>query len=263
MYSLRLRFARWVLAHRGASFLVFGLITAFFAAGLPKVQIRTIFSDLLPGDDPFVQVYKAHPNFGSPLTVLAMIRRTDGDIYNADTLNKVWQFTRDIDLAPGVDHDQILSITTEQARYSEATPEGIDMRPLMGDHPPQTPEELAAFRLHVDHAPNVRVFLISRDDHSTLVMATFIERKLDYRQAFDYLQDLAARTRDAHHEVYLAGQPLLIGWVYKYEWQMVGIFAVTLGALVLALAFYMRNVDRKSTRLNSSHPLKSRMPSSA
>src|SRR5207253_1841843 len=106
-------------------------------------------NDLLPRDDPFVQVYRDHPNFGSPLTVLAMIRNKDGDhpdgsgptIYNAETLAKVWKFTRDIDLAPSVDHDQILSITTEKARYSEATPTGIDMRPLMGGAAPQTPDE--------------------------------------------------------------------------------------------------------------------------
>src|SRR5882762_4156924 len=99
MYSLRMRFARSVLAHRGLSFLVFGLITVFFAAGLPRVQLRTIFSDLLPGNDPFVRVFKDHPGFGSPLTVMVMIRRTDGNIYNADTLSKVWKLTRDIDLA--------------------------------------------------------------------------------------------------------------------------------------------------------------------
>ncbi len=242
MYSLRMRFARWVLAHRGMSFLIFGLITAFFAAGLPRVQLRTIFSDLLPKDDPFVQVFKDHPNFGSPLTMMVMIRRIDGDIYQADTLSKVWKLTRDIDLAPGVDHDQILSITTEKARYSEATPTGIDMRPLMADHPPQTLEEISAFRAHVDQAPNVRTFLISRDSSATILMATFIERNLDYGKTFEYVQGLVERARDSHHQIYLAGQPALIGWVYRYEWQMLGIFTVTIGALIAALCVYMRNL---------------------
>src|SRR5258706_15420773 len=111
MYSVRLRLARWVLAHRALSYFVFALTTLFFAAGVPKVHLRTIFSDLLPTDDPFVQVFKDHPRFGSPLTVEVMIQRKGGDIYNAETLAKVWKFTRDIDLAPGVDHEQILSVT--------------------------------------------------------------------------------------------------------------------------------------------------------
>ena len=132
------------MAHRGLMTLVFVAITAFFAAGLRNVELKTIFSDLLPKDDPFVQVFKDHPNFGNPLTITLMVKNKDGDIYNAETLAKVWKLTRDIDLAPGVDHDQILSIATEKARYAEATPEGIDMRPLMEDHVPATPEEIAA-----------------------------------------------------------------------------------------------------------------------
>ena len=241
MYSLRYRFARWTLAHRGLAWTAFGLVTAFFACGLPKVELRTIFSDLLPQDDPFVQVYKDHPGFGNPLTVAVMIKRKDGDIYNAETLAKVWKFTRDIDLAPGVDHDLILSIASTKARYSESTAYGIDMRPLMEDRPPATAEELARFRTLVEKSPNTRVFLISRDDGATLITATFIERLLDYGEVFTYVQGLVAAARDADHEVHVAGQPMLIGWVYQYEAQMVAIFAVTVGLLVLALALYMRN----------------------
>src|SRR5690348_6049148 len=108
MFSLRFRIARWVIKNRKIAWGVFIAITAFFAAGLPHVQLKTIFSDLLPKDDPFVKVFADHPNFGNPLTVTVMLKRKDGDIYNLETLGKVWQMTRDIDLAPGVDHDQIL-----------------------------------------------------------------------------------------------------------------------------------------------------------
>jgi len=66
-----------VLANRRTlSFVAFGLLTVFFAAGYRALQAgATIFSDLLPRDDPFVQVFRDHPNFGSPLTVLVMIQR--------------------------------------------------------------------------------------------------------------------------------------------------------------------------------------------
>ncbi|MGQ0700919.1 MAG: efflux RND transporter permease subunit [Panacagrimonas sp.] len=241
MNSLRFRLARWVLAHRKLSWGFFIVVTAFFAAGLPQVKLATIFSDLLPADDPFVQTYKDHPNFGNPLTVAVMIKRTDGDIYNAETIAKVWKFTRDIDLTPGVDHDLILSITTGRARYTEATPFGVDMRPLMGDIPPKTDEEIALFKKRVDKSPNTRVFLISGDDTATLITATLIEHQTDYGVVFDFVQNLAKEARDEHHEVYVTGQPILIGWVYQYEAQMFGIFGVTVGALLLALCLYMRN----------------------
>ena len=242
MQSMRFRLARWVIRHRLASLIGFVVVTAIFALGLRGVELKTVFSDLLPADDPYVQVFKEHPNFGNPLTMTIMVKRKSGDIYNADTLQKVWDLSRDIDLTPGVDHDQILSISTPKARYAEATPYGIDMQPLMGDSVPKTPEEIADLRRRVDMAPAARRFLISTDGTATLIRATFIERLLDYGVAFDYVNKLVEDARDENHEVYLAGQPALTGWVYEYESEMLGIFAITIAALIITLALYMRNV---------------------
>ncbi|MAA74872.1 MAG: RND transporter [Salinisphaeraceae bacterium] len=242
MYSFRHKFAGWVLEHRGLAYLIFGAITLFFAAGLPRVQIETVFSDLLPQDDPFVQVFQDHPSFGNPLTMIIMVKKKQGTIYNEETLQKVWDLTRDIDLAPAVDHDQILSITTTKARYSEATPYGIDMRPLMSDQPPANPEAVRQFKQRVDKSPNVKTFLISPDESATLVMATFIEHRTDYGEVFEYTQNLVENARDDAHDVYLTGQPALFGWVYRYQWQMLGIFALTALALIVALMIYMRNL---------------------
>ena len=240
--SMRFRIAAWVMAHRRITTTLFVIVTVFFGVGLRHVELKTIFSDLLPKDDPYVKVFKDHPNFGNPLTVTIMVKRKDGDIYNHETLAKVWKMTRDIDLAPGVDHDQILSIATEKARYAEATPFGIDMKPLMGDHVPATQEEVADFRHRVEQSPNARTFLISNDGTATLINATFIEERLDYGEAFKFIQKLAADARDDRHDVYVAGQPMLTGWVYHLQGQTFKIFAVTLTALVLALALYMRNI---------------------
>ncbi|MBX3504202.1 MAG: MMPL family transporter [Parvibaculum sp.] len=243
MERLSTRIARVTMANRWLSLLTLIGVTAFFALQLPYVELRTIFSDLLPKTHPFVQTYKDHPNFGNPLTVTVMIKRTDGsDIHNAETLQKVWDLTRDIDLAPAVDHDQVLSVATEKARYSEATPDGIDSRPIMEDHAPRTDAEIEEFRSRLLKAPNVRNFMVSEDETATLVTATFIERMLDYGETFDYLDRLVKEARDDKHDVYMAGQPILTGWVYFYEMQMLAIFAVTALALLIALIIYMRNV---------------------
>jgi len=252
MHGFRHRLAHLTMKYRGLTALVIFAITAFFAVGLTKVDIRTIFSDLFPGDHPFVQTYKDHPNFGNPLTVTVMVKRKDGDIYNPETLEKVWQMTRDIDLAPGVDHDQIISITTEKARYAEATPFGLDIKPLMDDRAPRTPEEMAEFRRRVDKSPNARTFLISRDETATIITATFIERLLDYGVVFDYVREMVAEYEDDEHEFYIAGQPVLTGWVYEHEREMLTIFAITAGALLIALVIYMRNVPGVVTPLTVS-----------
>ena len=97
---MRFRIAKWVMAHRAGVGVAFLLVTMGFVAGIPGVQIRTIFNDLLPTNDPFVKVFFAHKNFGNPLTMTIMIKNKKGDIYNTETLGKVYKITRDIDLAP-------------------------------------------------------------------------------------------------------------------------------------------------------------------
>ncbi len=242
--TARYRLSRYVIRHRWASLLIFLAMTIFFAVGIQRVELRTIFSDLLPSTHPFVQTYKDHPNFGNPLTVTVMVKRTDGEsIYNPETLQKVWDMTRNIDLIAGVDHDQILSITTEKARYAQATPFGIDSQPLMGDHSPQTEAEMAEFLERVKKSPGSRAFLISHDEKATIIQATFIERLLDYGVVFSEIQEkIIDAERDDAHEIHVAGQPVLTGWVYFYEKQMLQIFAITGAALLISLFLYMRNV---------------------
>ena len=242
MYGFRHRLARLTLQYRVWSALLILAVTIFLGLGIRNVELRTIFSDLFPENHPFVETYKDHPEFGNPLTVTVMVKRKDGDIYHPETLAKVWRMTRDIDLAPSVDHDQILSITTEKARFAEATPFGIDMKPLMDDKAPETFEEIAEFKRRVDKSPNVRTFLISHDETATVIAATFIEHSLDYGETFKYLRELVERERDEHHEIYAAGQPILTGWVYTYEAQMLAIFGITGLALLISLVIYMRNV---------------------
>jgi predicted RND superfamily exporter protein len=238
---MRFRLAHWIMKHRAAVSVGFILVTCYFITGFPHVDIRTVFNDLLPQDDPYVQVYFDHRNFGNPLTVAIMVKRKDGDIYHADTLQKIWQMTREIDLAPAMDHDQIISISSEKLRYAEATPFGVSARPLMDNHPPETPAEVAEFKRRVGVSTNARTFFISRDETATLILATFLD-KVDYGEAFAFAQNMVESARDDKHDVHLAGQPVLTGWVYKLQKQTYKIFAVTIGALMLSLMFYMRNI---------------------
>ena len=238
---MRFHIARWIMQHRLGVGIGFIVVTLGFMTGFPYVKIRTVFNDLLPRDDPFVQVYFEHRNFGNPLTMSIMVKHNNGDIYNAETLNKVWNLTRDIDLAPGVDHDQVVSIATEKLRYAEATPQGIDTRPLMGEKTPSTDAEMQEFRRRVEISVNARTFYISHDESATLINAAF-QDSIEYGKAFAYAHKLVEDNRDATHDIYLAGQPVLTGWVYKLQKQTYKIFAVTVGALILALLFYMRNL---------------------
>ena len=242
MDNYRFRLSAWVMKNRFYVAMMFALVTVYFAYGMKGLTIKTVFSDLLPKDDPYVQVFDEHPNFGNPLTVTVMIKNVNGSIYNEDTLGKVWNFTREIDLVPGINHDSLISIATEKARYAEATPYGVDMRPLMGDKVPGGAEALEDFRKRVEQSPNVRTFYVSRDESATIITAAFLENLLDYDVVFKSVNELADKYRDDGHEVYVVGQPMLTGWVYKLQNQTYAIFSITLIALIVALALYMKNL---------------------
>ncbi len=108
---------------------------------------------------------------------------------------------------------------------------------------------MAEFKARVNKAPYVQTFLISPDEKATMVTATFIERLLDYGETSDYVQALAERERDENHEIYVAGAPILTGWVYTYQTEMLAIFGITLTALFVSLILYMRNIPGVVTPL--------------
>ena len=85
----------------------------------------------------------------------------------------------------------------------------------MSDKVPQTAEEIQDFIDAVDKAPNVQKFFISEDQSAAIVQATFIEHSLDYGETFHYIQDMVAAEKDDAHDIYVAGQPVLTGWVYE------------------------------------------------
>lgn len=239
----RQRFANFLVKHRWFSLAVMLLITIFLGYGLRFVESKTIFSDLFPKTHPFVQTFHDHPNFGNPLTITLMVKRTDGgSIYSQDTLEKVWNISREIDLAPGVDHDQIVSIATEKARYTAVTADGIFSNPIMDNRPPETSDEITEVRRRVNESAFARNFLVSSNEVATLVNATFIERLVDYGEVFDHVQALVEKYSDDKHELYVAGWPMLTGWVYFFGDQTMMIFAVTVALMIICLVFAVRNV---------------------
>ncbi|MFT5417503.1 MAG: putative RND superfamily exporter protein, partial [Gammaproteobacteria bacterium] len=66
---MRFRLARWVMNNRLGVGIAFLVISLAAAVGFPNVEIRTIFNDMLPVDDPFVQTFFDHRGFGNPLTM--------------------------------------------------------------------------------------------------------------------------------------------------------------------------------------------------
>jgi predicted RND superfamily exporter protein len=130
-----LRFSRFFIRHRLVNLLLIGGITVFFGYHALQLQVFSQFIDLLPRNHPHIQVYeKYNRQFGSANVVTAAIVAREGTIYAEDFLEKVFAFTDQIDKVDGVDHDQVVSITSIRIRDQQVDKDGIlQSRQIVGE----------------------------------------------------------------------------------------------------------------------------------
>jgi hypothetical protein len=204
--------------------------------------IATYFRDLYPTNHPYTKVFEKYPQFGSPLSIFLVIQVNKGTIYNPQTLAKIQDATRQIDLIAGVDHNQVLSIASPKIRRVEATAAGIQSTHFLVGPVPRDSQDLATLRDKIRAAPEVMGVFVSPQEDAALIQASFLERLVDYQVIFDATNEIVKTLGDRDHEIYAAGQPLLSGWIYFYRRQTFAIFAATLVAMILLLALYIRNV---------------------
>ena len=241
--------AEWLIDHRRAVAIVILLATCFFAWQVKHLDISTRFSDLTPTSHPYTELFEKYPGFGSPFTVSLVIQKKTGTIYNAQTLEKIREATRLVDLIPGVDHDQVLSIASRKVKHVEATIGGIQASNLLNRPVPQTADEIAGLREKTRSTAGVIGALVSFQEDAALIQASFIERLTDFNVIFHAVNDIIEELRDDDHELHAAGQPMLTGWVYHYQREMYLIFAFGLLAMALFLVLHFRNISGVVTPL--------------
>jgi len=241
--------AEWLFDHRHAVAVVILIATCFFAWQVKHLDISTRFADLAPRNHPYTKLFEEYPGFGSPFTVALVIQKKTGTIYSPRTLQKIQEATRLVDLIPGVDHDQILSIASRKVKYVEATVGGIQASNLLTGPVPQSTEEIARLREKTRSTAGVIGTLVSFQEDAALIQATFIERLTDFNVIFHAVNDIIEKLRDDDHELHAAGQPMLTGWVYSYQKEMYLIFVFGLLAMGLFLVLYFRNISGVVTPL--------------
>ncbi len=235
------RLAEWLYGYRVAAVLLIAAVTVWLGVSLRNVDISTHFLDLYPYNDPNFKLFRQYPKFGTPLTVTLLIKVKHGDIYNPETLAKIHDATEMFSFVPGVDNDGIVSIASRKAKHVRPTPTGFTSEYLMLGATPKTPEQVADLRARLRDTPGIIGRLVSTKENAALVQATFIERLVDYGAIFTSIMNMAKKLSDSNHEVYVAGDPILTGYIYQYTRRAFAIFAIGLSIMVMLLVLYFRN----------------------
>ena len=226
-----------IMRFRKTTLFILLAITAVFGYGILKMDFYTQFMDLFPKNHPYVKIHKQYMEyFGGANVATLVLEVKEGDIYNKETLDKIVRIQEAVERITGVNPFQIFSLASRRVQRSEAIAGGISMTPIMKNVPANNRE---MFNL------KARVFSsdafgkwVSTDLKALRLQATFIEGRIDYSGLFDEFMKIRKEEEDGKHSIYLAGEPILYGWVYSYIPNMTVLFSISIVILSLLLLFF-------------------------
>lgn len=234
---------RFLIRFRTAVLIIMALITMFFLTQIARMQMFTQFLDLFPATHPYVMIHKEYARyFGGAYQATLMLQVKEGgkykDVFNLETLNKIYRIQYDVDLIPGVDHFGIFSLASPKVTVMRETESGFSGKPIMKTVP-EDQQGVEELKRKVFTSP-INGTLVSRDQKALLLNANFIEGKIDFNKLFNEFMKIKQREEDANHTIYMSGMPLIYGWIYHYLPNMVIILVIT-SIIILAMLFgYMR-----------------------
>ncbi len=231
---------QFILRYRAAIGILLLLITAWFGYQASKLTIGTSFVDFFPKDHPYVKLYHQYERYGGAQRLTLMVQVRHGDIFNYQTLKKIQDITFDVDLLPAVNHQSIRSLASFRVTYAVALPGNLVSKAYMYPNVPRSEADIQEIKRQVFiHRQQMRS-LVSADNKSAAIMASFYEGRLDYREVFDKIQAIINKYQDSNTVIYAAGEPMIRGYGYYYLPVLVLIFFISDGLMILILYGYFR-----------------------
>ncbi|MFY9327598.1 MAG: efflux RND transporter permease subunit [Georgfuchsia sp.] len=229
-------FVEACIRRRAAVAAVFTLLTVVMGFFAVRVEVKTVFDDLLPRTHAYVKVHERfRQDFGGSNMVSIMVEVEQGDIFKTPVLEKVKKLTNDLALVNGVNSFQIISLASNKLKEIKASTDSIDVQPVMGGNVPTTAEGLEALKNTVLNNSMVYGTYVSQDIKAALITVDFYENAVDYSKIFPQVMKLVNAAQGDGVRVSVVGEPILYGWVDHYVPETVHIFLMTIGCLMLLL----------------------------
>ncbi|TMB21932.1 MAG: hypothetical protein E6J71_07555 [Deltaproteobacteria bacterium] len=235
----------FLLRHR----LLVSLMVAVATVGLFfcmwfRMHVFTNFFDLYPPNHPYIKLYTQYRSmFGTANTLLLVVETQKGTIFDDPaTVQKVERITlallHDI---PGVNGEQVLSITHPKIKTTLTSGSGIKVVPLMYPRVPETKEDLEFLRLKVYTTEGVKGPFVSEDDKATLIVAGFWEEYFDLPTMWKKIQEIVAQESDENTKIYVTGPPILYAYFLEIMPKMVNVLAASIVMILLILWMEFRS----------------------
>jgi predicted RND superfamily exporter protein len=231
----------FLLRHKLAVLLVVAVITSGLAfCAYTRMHIFTNFFDLYPPNHPYVKLYQQYRNmFGTANQVVMVVETQKGTIYDDPaTVQKVERITLQLlHDVPGVNGEQVMSITHPKLKTTLTSGSGIKVVPLTYPRIPETVDDLRFLRQKIRSSEYQGVF-VSDDDKATMIVAGFWEEGLNEKTfpvMWQTVQEIVARESDANTKIYVTGPPILYAYFIEAGPKMVAALAASIAMIVLIL----------------------------
>ena len=232
------KLARVVISHR-LFFTLFPLIiTAFFLFSLKDLTIQTKVKDFIPQKHPFVTVHNRLMDiFGGLNQVSIALEPKEGDIFQVPLLEKVVRITDQLYYMEGVNIGRIVSLSARKIKRVEGTEDGFRVSRLMREAP-KTPEEMEYLKESIIRNKLIYGPIVAKDFSATQIVLDY-NPEVPSRKIFADLNRIIEKEKDERINFYLAGRPILEGWLDYYLPRLLRVFLGTMliMALLLFLAF--------------------------
>jgi uncharacterized protein len=130
------KYVNGLVNHPVRVILVIAIITLFFAFQFQNLFMILDPKRILPQDHPFVQLNnKIEQTFGGSRVVVIGVVVKNGDIFNPSTLAKIKRITDRVKGVSGILEENVVSISDRKIKYINASPGGMDIRPMMSEVP--------------------------------------------------------------------------------------------------------------------------------
>jgi len=239
--------ANWLIRYRAWVVSLVAIITLLLGYSATRIEVKTVFQDLLPSNHEYVKVHNEFKEtFGGSNLVTIMVEVDEGDIFNPEVLGLVDQITRDLKKVSAVNPFQVVSIASKKLKEVKASSSGIETLPLMWPDVPQTEEGLQELKEKVLRNSLVYGPYVSEDLSSTLITVDFIDRLLNYDEAFAQINALIDAADQPGVTIRVVGNPILYGMVSHYLPETLNLVLVAF-LVVLALLFVLTRTWRGTT----------------
>jgi len=203
------RLAKWIIRWPWITLGILLLITGFFLAGIPQLQIDNSVDSMLPADHPARLLYDdVNDTFGG--TDVMVIAVHSEDIFSEATLTQVIELTETFQRLPGV--DEVVSLST--AKRMDGEDGTLVVRDLMPTVP-ESDEERDDLRAYVADQEMYVNNIISSDGHYAGVVVELLP-DIDDSAVYASLRQVIGEQESAA-DIYVGGGPAVNAEMTTWE----------------------------------------------